>query len=140
MKRKGNLYDLKVNLNYFQTNLDLKKLIKKLNKKFLNVTFDHPVKHFKGNQLFDRIVESTKNGWIGYTWSKTDRQFDDLNSGDIFPATYDRRHDLSVVLDYTLNDMWSFGFIHVYATGNSITLPIQRYFINSQVFFVITSN
>ena len=32
MKRKGNLYDLKVNLNYFQTNLDLKKLIKKIPK------------------------------------------------------------------------------------------------------------
>ncbi len=60
MKREGNLYDLKVNLDYFQTNLDLKKLIKKLNKKFINVYFDHPVKHFKGNQLFDRIVESTK--------------------------------------------------------------------------------
>ena len=60
MKREGNLYDLKVNLDYFKTNLDLKKLIKKLNKRFINVYFDHPVKHFKGNQLFDRIVESTK--------------------------------------------------------------------------------
>ena len=47
--------------------------------------------------------------------------------------TNEIRHDLSIVLDYTLNDMWRFGFIHVYATGNSITLPIQRYFINGQV-------
>lgn len=87
----------------------------------------------KGVELFIKKRRGYLNGWIGYTWSKTDRQFDDLNSGDIFPATYDRRHDLSIVLDYTLNDMWRFGFIHVYATGNSITLPIQRYFINGQV-------
>ena len=39
-------------------------------------------------------------GWIGYTWSKTMRQFDRegniINFGEPFPAKYDRRHDLSI--------------------------------------------
>ena len=49
------------------------------------------------------------SGWIGYTWSKTERQFEELNNGDIFPAKYDRRHDLSVVGTYKPNDRWTFG-------------------------------
>ena len=69
------------------------------------------------------------NGWLGYTWSKTDRQFDDLNGGNPFPAKFDRRHDLSVVVDWTPTERWNVGAIFVYATGNTLTLPVQRYFL-----------
>ena len=72
-------------------------------------------------------------GWLGYTWSKTERQFDDLNQGEIFPARYDRRHDLSLVLDWTLSPQWRFGGAFVYATGNSLTLPIQRYIFEGRI-------
>ena len=73
------------------------------------------------------------NGWLGYTWSKTDREFDDLNNGDPFPAKFDRRHDLSVVVDWTPSHRWNFGAIFVYATGNALTLPVQRYFLEGLV-------
>ncbi|MBM72378.1 MAG: TonB-dependent receptor [Crocinitomicaceae bacterium] len=86
-----------------------------------------------GAEFFLKKRRGALNGWIGYTWSKTEREFPDLNNGDIFPATYDRRHDLSLVLDYTYSDRWRFGLVHVYATGNSITLPIQRYIIEGQI-------
>ena len=33
-------------------------------------------------------------GWLGYTWSKTMRQFDQINDGNPFPARQDRRHDV----------------------------------------------
>ena len=64
---------------------------------------------------------------------QTERQFDDLNMGLIFPAKYDRRHDLSVVLDYTLSKKWRFGGAFVYATGNSLTLPVQRYIFEGRI-------
>ena len=70
---------------------------------------------------------------MGYTWSKTDRQFDDLNNGDPFPAKFDRRHDLSVVVDWTPSERWNFGAVFIYATGNTLTLPIQRYFLEGYV-------
>ncbi|HEU4717776.1 MAG TPA: TonB-dependent receptor, partial [Bacteroidia bacterium] len=50
-----------------------------------------------------------------------------------FYARYDRRHDLSVVLVYTLNDHWTFGSVFVYGTGNAITLPVARYIIEGQI-------
>lgn len=43
-------------------------------------------------------------GWIGYTLSWTWLQFDSLNFGERFPARYDRRHDISVVGIYKIND------------------------------------
>ena len=70
-------------------------------------------------------------GWIGYTWSRTMRQFDRenqvLNEGNPFPAKYDRRHDLSIVLSYKLNDKIDFNATWVYSTGNAASLATQSY-------------
>jgi hypothetical protein len=66
-------------------------------------------------------------GWIGYTWSKTERKFPDLNEGNIYPAKYDRRHDLSIVGTYKLNERWTFSSAFIYATGNTLTLPTSWY-------------
>ena len=74
-------------------------------------------------------------GWIGYTWSKTERQFDDINNGDVYPAKYDRRHDLSVVGTYKLNDRWVFGSSFIYATGNTLTLPNSWYVQDQDLLF-----
>jgi hypothetical protein len=62
------------------------------------------------------------SGWIGYTLSWSNRQFDDLNSGEWFPFTYDRRHDVSVVLTQEFNDKWSGAVTWVYGTGRAVTL------------------
>ncbi len=66
-------------------------------------------------------------GWVGYTWSKTTRQFDDLNFGEEYPYKYDRRHDLSVVSVYQINDRISISGTWVYGTGNAITLPESQF-------------
>lgn len=68
------------------------------------------------------------NGWIGYTLSKTMRQFDEIDNGVEFPAKYDRRNDLSVVLQYQINERVNIGGVFVYATGNSLSLPERRWF------------
>ena len=81
--------------------------------------------------LKKRLGEVT--GWLGYTWSKTDRLFEALNNGNRFPARYDRRHDLSLVAQYELNERWQFSGTFVYGTGSSITVPIQRYFLDGQI-------
>ena len=86
-----------------------------------------------GAEFFIKKRTGRLNGWIGYTWSKTEREFEDLNNGEIFPARFDRRHDLSVVLDYKINDKWNMGGVFVYATGNAITLPSQTYFLEGQI-------
>lgn len=67
-------------------------------------------------------------GWIGYTLSWTQMQFDSLNFGRKFWARYDRRHDISVVGTYMLNDRITLSGTWVYGTGNAITLPVSEYY------------
>lgn len=81
-----------------------------------------------GLELFLKKVSGPLNGWIGYTLSKTTRTFAEINDGKPFAAKFDRRHDLSVAATYDLSDRWSFGSVFIFATGNRITLPLQRYY------------
>ncbi len=62
-------------------------------------------------------------GWIGYTLSWTRVRFNELNAGKSFWATYDRRHDISVVAMYRFNERWRAALTWVYGTGNAFTLP-----------------
>ena len=78
-------------------------------------------------------------GWIGYTWSKTTRFFDEVNNGTAFPAKYDRRHDLSITATHKYSKKWTFSGVFVYATGNSITLPTERYVIGENIYTEFTS-
>lgn len=86
-----------------------------------------------GAEFFLKKKYGKINGWVGYTWSRTDRKFPDLNEGDVFPAKYDRRHDVSFVLSYRMNKKWTFGLVWVYASGNNLTLPVSRMFFNGPV-------
>ena len=78
-------------------------------------------------------------GWIGYTISKTTRFFDEINDGNAFPAKYDRRHDLSITATHKISEKWTLSSVFVYATGNAITLPTERYIIGDNVYTEYTS-
>ena len=84
-----------------------------------------------GVELFAQKQVGKFTGWVGYTWSHTDRQFNrpgqELNFGQVFPAKYDRRHDLNIVLMYEFNDRIDVGATWVYSSGNCATLSYQDY-------------
>ena len=88
-----------------------------------------------GIEFFLKKTMGKFTGWVGYTWSKTERDFEDINNGEIFPAKYDRRHDLSVVASYKLNKRWVFSGAFIYATGNTLTLPTSWYVNNQDLLF-----
>jgi hypothetical protein len=83
-----------------------------------------------GVEFFLKKKFGKLNGWIGYTLSYTKRQFDAINLGKVYFAKYDRRHDVSIVVNYDLNKQWAFSTVWVYATGNAITVPVSYYFID----------
>jgi hypothetical protein len=70
-------------------------------------------------------------GWIGYTWSKTERLFDrtgqELNNGLPFPAKYDRRNDVSIVISHKFSERFDIAGTWVYNTGSCGTLALQNY-------------
>ncbi len=80
-----------------------------------------------GLEVFLQKKTGDFTGWIGYTLSKTNRQFDEINGGKPYPFKYDRRHDLSIVLAYDITDKISASAVWVYGTGNAITLPESRH-------------
>jgi len=67
------------------------------------------------------------SGWVGYTLSWTQWQFDALNNGRPYYPRYDRRHDISVVGIYELSKRITLSGTWVYGTGNALTLPTGRY-------------
>ena len=88
-----------------------------------------------GAEFFLKKAMGKLTGWIGYTWSKTERVFEELNNGNKFPAKHDRRHDLSIVASYELTKRWTFSAAFVYATGNTLTLPTSWYVQGQDLLF-----
>ena len=80
-----------------------------------------------GLELFLKKKYGRFNGWIGYTLSRTELKFAEINNGNYYPARQDRTHDVSVVGIYQLNKRWSFSSTFIYGTGNAITYPTGKY-------------
>lgn len=81
----------------------------------------------KGVECLLQKKSGRTNGWIGYTFSKNFRQFDNLNNGLSFPYIYDQRHQFSLVVNYELSDKLSLSGTWLYHSGHSITLPTGKY-------------
>lgn len=83
-----------------------------------------------GLEFFLQKKTGKLTGWIGYTLSRTERTFADMNNGKAFPYRYDRTHDVSVVANYTLSKKWEASAVFVYGTGNALTMPTGRFVYN----------
>ncbi len=84
-----------------------------------------------GLELFFKKRYGKLNGWIGYSLARTERWFPDVEDGRVYPAVYDRTHDLSIVLNYAPSAKWDIGAVFVYGTGRAFT-PIESLFIIEQ--------
>jgi hypothetical protein len=92
-----------------------------------NVTSGHSWSY--GIEFLIQKKEGRLTGWIGYTLSWTQMQFDSINFGRKFYARYDRRHDISIVATYKLNDHITLSGTWVYGTGNAVTLPNSTFIV-----------
>jgi hypothetical protein len=74
-----------------------------------------------GIEFFLQKQVGRLTGWLGYTLAWTWRTFPDINNGQQFPPTYDRRNDFDLVATYHLNDRWTIGGTFTYGTGQAYT-------------------
>lgn len=81
--------------------------------------------------LLEKKVGKT-TGWIGYTLSWTNRQFDNLNFGKTFPYRYDGRHNVGIAITHRFSEKIDVGVVWVYGTGNAVTLGYERYNVIDQ--------
>ncbi len=82
-----------------------------------------------GAEFFLQKNSGKFNGWVAYTLSWSLNYFDELNGGKAFYSKFDRRHDLSIVMNYSPNKKWNFSAVWVYMTGARFTAQIGQYII-----------
>ncbi len=85
-----------------------------------------------GNEWIVRRNEGRLNGFAAYTLSRTERQFPDVNvdaSGQpgFYVPSFDRTHDLDLVLNYELSSRWRATAAFNFSTGQPYTNPQFRY-------------
>lgn len=77
-----------------------------------------------GIELLLQKKTGKTTGWIGYTISWSNRQFDELNLGKTFPYRYDKRHDISIVINHKLKKSIELSGVWTLSTGGAMTIPI----------------
>jgi hypothetical protein len=86
-----------------------------------------------GTELLVRKKYGSFTGWLGYTLSRTQEQFPDVNHGQSFPARQDETHDISIVGIYDYSTRWHFAATWVYNTGNAVTFPAGNYLVENRL-------
>ena len=82
----------------------------------------------RGVELFIQKTMGKTTGWLGYTLAKSERRFPDgsINSGEWFPYRYDRRHNISLVVNQQIGKRLDLGATWTFATGGATTLPERQ--------------
>jgi hypothetical protein len=86
-----------------------------------------------GIEMMVSVPEGRLNGWVSYTWSRTWRQFGDINNGNKYPAPYDSPNDVSIVLNFDASKRISLSANWVYSTGKPVTFPTGRAVIDGAI-------
>ncbi len=81
-----------------------------------------------GIELMVKKASGKLNGWISYTYSRVLRDVPEVNQGKIYPAPYDKPHNISVVLSYELNNRFNFSANWVYSSPIPVTVPKAGYY------------
>ena len=82
-----------------------------------------------GMELFIQKKTGNTTGWLGYTLAKSERRFPDgsINRGDWFPFKYDRRHDISLVVNHKFSDRIDVSGSWKFFTGGVTTLTTREF-------------
>lgn len=78
----------------------------------------------------DFSIETTRGRWTaevhyGLLWNW--RKFKELNQGEKFPAKFDNRHKLNMIVNYKINPSVELNANWTYISGNRMTLSLFNY-------------
>jgi hypothetical protein len=80
-----------------------------------------------GAEFLTRFNLNKWNGWVSYTWSRSERKIDGINNNQWYLSPYDHPHDCSVVVNYNTSKRLSLSANWVYYTGAPTTFPVGRF-------------
>ncbi|MDZ4205524.1 MAG: carboxypeptidase-like regulatory domain-containing protein [Bacteroidales bacterium] len=79
-----------------------------------------------GIEFWARKNVGKLNGFVSYSWSKSNRQFPFINGGKPFVFDFDRPHNVSISINYKFNSHISLNTSWVYHSGLPYTPAIGR--------------
>jgi len=83
--------------------------------------------HSYGLEMLVKKQQGQFTGWASYTLAKTMREIPGINNGNAYPSSYDRTHDISLILNYEINKYWNVSANWLYSTGNATSYPVSKY-------------
>ncbi len=86
-----------------------------------------------GLELMIKKRAGRTTGWISYTLARTERQVKGINNNEVYPANYDKPHDISIVVIHDFTKKLDGSLTFNYMTGKPITYPDGRYEIEGYV-------
>lgn len=79
-----------------------------------------------GIEFFVRKKTGKINGWVSYTFSKTQRLTPGISNNQWYNSKYDRPHVLNLVVNYEITKRWNLSANLVYLSGTPSTFPDSR--------------
>ncbi len=76
-----------------------------------------------GIELFVHKKTGRVKGWLSYTLSKTWNNIDGINNNLSYPAAFDKRHNLRLILYCDLSPKYTLSASFAYASGSNLTVP-----------------
>ncbi|MFN8242348.1 MAG: TonB-dependent receptor [Bacteroidales bacterium] len=89
-----------------------------------------------GTELMLKKTEGKLRWSLAYTFSRvklrSNGKFPDeiINSGNWFPANFDKPNDLVATMNYLFSRRFTFSANYTYSTGRPITYPVTIYYLN----------
>lgn len=80
-----------------------------------------------GAELSIKKKKGTFNGWLSYTYARSQRQVEGINNGEWYSSNFDKPHDVSLILNYNPNQRHTISVNFNYATGRPTTPPIGNF-------------
>jgi len=79
------------------------------------------------------------NGWLSYTYARSERRIDGINSGEWYLSNFDKTHDASLIFNYNPNQRNTLTMNVSYSTGRPTTPPVGNFITNNGVVIPIYS-
>ncbi len=80
-----------------------------------------------GVELSVKKKDGPLNGWLSYTFSRSERLVQGINNDEWYPSNFDKTHDVSLILNIQPNRRNTFTINFSYSTGRPTTPPLGNY-------------
>ncbi len=98
-----------------------------------------------GVELMARKNTGNLNGWLSYSYAKSEitvdgpNVWDKINDGKTYPANFDKPHTVNLVANYRFTRRVSISGDMTYSTGRPVTYPQSIYILNGRSYIDYSS-